>query len=105
MPNKTFKGWSSNKYLSEKAPESPSSALQTTYFFSETALLQKSHFIPVGNPAPPRPVRFESNKDLIISFLSVFKNFVNRSLTWLIDDNLSSIKKLVVAKLFEKNLS
>ena len=60
------------RYLSEKAPESPSSALQITYFLSPFALLQKSHFIPVGNPAPPLPVRLESSSDLIISCLSSF---------------------------------
>ncbi len=97
MANKTFNGWSSNKYLSEKAPESPSSALQITYFFFTFSLLQKSHFIPVGKPAPPLPVRLESNIDLIISFLSVLRNLVNCSLTWLIEDSLSSIKKLVLA--------
>ena len=80
MPNKTFNGWSSNKYLSEKAPESPSSALQITYFFSDFSLLQKSHFNPVGKPAPPLPERLESKSDLIISFLSTLTNFFNKFL-------------------------
>ena len=34
IPKITFRGCSSKRYLSENAPESPSSALQTTYFFS-----------------------------------------------------------------------
>ena len=75
IPNITFKAWSSSKYLSEYAPESPSSALQITYFFSPFALRQKSHFTPVGKPAPPRPVKLESNNNLIISCFSIVINF------------------------------
>jgi len=39
------------------APGSPSSALQSTYFTSPLALRVNSHFMPVENPAPPRPRR------------------------------------------------
>ena len=41
-----------------------------TYFLSPFALLQKSHFIPVGKPAPPLPVKLESSNDCTITFLS-----------------------------------
>ena len=37
------------------APGSPSSPLQTTYFFSPAVSRTFAHFMPVGNPAPPRP--------------------------------------------------
>ena len=40
-----------------KAPGSPSSALQMTYFLSPDALATVVHFRPVGYPAPPRPRR------------------------------------------------
>ena len=40
---------------SAKVPESPSSALQTMYFWSACALRTVVHLMPVGNPAPPRP--------------------------------------------------
>ena len=42
-----------------KAPGSPSSALQTTYLSSPSALRHASHLRPVGKPAPPRPRRPE----------------------------------------------
>ena len=42
---------------SEKVPESPSSALQTTYFGVAGASAAVFHLMPVGNPAPPRPRR------------------------------------------------
>ncbi len=42
------------------APGSPSSALTMTYFFPPGCFLARSHFTPVGNPAPPRPLRPES---------------------------------------------
>ncbi len=37
-------------------PGSPSSALQMTYFWSAFSAAQKPHFMPVGKPAPPRPM-------------------------------------------------
>ena len=39
------------------APGSPSSALQITYFFSFLEARASSHFLPAGNPLPPRPRR------------------------------------------------
>ena len=56
-------------------------------------------------PAPPLPERLESKSDLNISFLSKLVNFCNKFLNWSKFNNLSSIKKLVDAKLFEKNFS
>ena len=38
-----------------KAPGSPSSALQMTYFSPPRASMQNCHLRQVGNPAPPRP--------------------------------------------------
>ena len=43
-----------------KAPGSPSSALQTTYFTSSGASRVKRHFLAVSKPAPPRPRRPEA---------------------------------------------
>jgi len=43
-----------------KAPGSPSSPLQITYFGKVAYFLASSHFVPEGNPAPPRPRRPES---------------------------------------------
>jgi len=42
---------------SMNAPGSPSSALTITYFCSPGAFLARSHLMPVGKPAPPRPLR------------------------------------------------
>ena len=41
-------------------PGSPSSALTTTYFAFGLSFGMNCHFIPVGNPAPPRPRRLDS---------------------------------------------
>ena len=42
-----------------KAPGSPSSPLQMRYFGVRFSRAQAAHFLPVGNPAPPRPRRPE----------------------------------------------
>ena len=59
MPSSTLWGLPSSRASSMNAPGSPSSALQTTYLRSPSALRQASHLRPVGNPAPPRPRRPE----------------------------------------------
>ena len=53
----SIKEWGSPSMMlrSIKAPGSPSSALQTIYFSLLWERRPKSHFSPVGNPAPPRP--------------------------------------------------
>ncbi len=42
---------------SMNAPGSPSSALQTMYFWSAGCVSATFHFLPVGKPPPPRPRR------------------------------------------------
>ena len=57
IPSISTKGSPSMIMRSEKVPESPSSALQTTYFGVAGASAAVFHLMPVGNPAPPRPRR------------------------------------------------
>jgi len=45
---------------SEKVPESPSSALQTTYFCGAAVARTVCHLMPAGKAAPPRPRRPDS---------------------------------------------
>ncbi len=60
MPSSTACGSPSSTLRSMNAPGSPSSALQITYFFAPFARRAKVHFMPVENPAPPRPRRPEA---------------------------------------------
>ena len=55
MPSMSTKGSPSITMRSAKVPLSPSSALQTMYFWSASALRTVVHLMPVGKPAPPRP--------------------------------------------------
>ncbi len=67
IPSMTEWGLPSRTARSMKAPGSPSSALQMTYFGSPFAFRQVSHFLPAGNPPPPRPRKPEA---LISSMIS-----------------------------------
>ncbi len=60
MPSNTRSAWSLRMTRSLKVPGSPSSALQMTYLRSLFSAAQKFHFMPVGKPAPPRPLRPEA---------------------------------------------
>ena len=64
IPSMRRCGSSNIKTRSLNVPGSDSSALQTTYFCSPSALAAPSHLMPVGNAAPPRPT---SPLDLISS--------------------------------------
>ncbi len=55
MPSITVCGSPSSTARSMKAPGSPSSALQMTYFWSLSFCRASFHLRPVGKPAPPRP--------------------------------------------------
>ena len=57
MPSKTRSAKRVRITRSLKVPGSPSSALQMMYFWSAFSAAQKPHFMPVGKPAPPRPLR------------------------------------------------
>ncbi len=60
MPSTSVNGSPSISMRSENVPESPSSALQTTYFGAADWSCTVFHLMPVGNAAPPRPRRPES---------------------------------------------
>ena len=55
IPSITRKGNDSRIIRSIKAPGSPSSPLQTIYLTGSAASATMRHFLPVGNPPPPRP--------------------------------------------------
>ena len=60
MPSRTAWGSASRTDRSMNAPGSPSSPLQMRYFGVPFARRAAAHFLPVGNPAPPRPRRPEA---------------------------------------------
>ena len=45
--------------MSENAPGSPSSALQTMYFCALSSLITASNLNQNGNPAPPLPLKLD----------------------------------------------
>ena len=67
MPSITACGSPSSTDPSINAPGSPSSPLQMMYFTSDCTLRVRSHFSPVGKPAPPRPRRPLASISLQIS--------------------------------------
>ena len=73
-------GSPSNMLLSIKAPGSPSSALQTTYFCVPFAILVNSHFLPVGNPAPPLPLKPDSEIWFITSSAVISNSTFSKAL-------------------------
>ena len=61
MPSIRRNGSPSISMRSANVPLSPSSALQTTYFWSASTPATVRHLMPVGKPAPPRPRRPEAS--------------------------------------------
>ena len=59
MPSMSACGSRSSRYRSLKVPGSPSSALITRYTGPVWFFGMNDHLVPVGNPAPPRPRRFD----------------------------------------------
>ena len=57
MPSMTMCGLNARMSRSLQVPGSPSSELQTRYFWPGNWRGMKLHFRPVGKPAPPRPRR------------------------------------------------
>ena len=57
IPSISTRGSPSITMRSENVPESPSSALHTTYFWSAEVFSTVFHLIPVGKAAPPLPRR------------------------------------------------
>ena len=62
---------------SANVPESPSSALQTTYFCSAGVASTVFHLMPVGNAAPPRPRSPESVTAATIFSPVIFSAFAS----------------------------
>ena len=60
-------------------PGSPSSELQTTYFWPGKARGMNDHLRPVGNPAPPRPRSADFFTSAITASGAIFSPAILRS--------------------------
>ena len=65
--------------VSLQVPGSDSSALTTRYFGFGLSCGMKDHFIPVGNPAPPRPRRPESFTAAMMSSCAIVSAFLSEA--------------------------
>src|ERR1700742_2772916 len=59
-PSITECGWGSKISRSLQVPGAASAPLHKIYFGLADPFGTNAHFMPVGNPAPPRPRRFEA---------------------------------------------
>src|ERR1051325_10846528 len=75
IPSTRMCGLCSMRNLSLKVPGSDSSALQTKWRGIPGGFAIKLHFIPVGNPAPPRPRRPDFFTSSTISSGFIFSAF------------------------------
>ena len=66
MPSSRACGSRSRMYRSLNVPGSPSSAFTTRYFGFGLSFGMNDHFLAVGNPAPPRPRRFDRETSSMI---------------------------------------
>ena len=67
IPSITECGSPSSTLRSMNAPGSPSSALQIMYLSSPGDFRANPHLVPVGNPAPPRPLMPEAETSSMTS--------------------------------------
>jgi hypothetical protein len=76
-PSTNMCGLRSRISRSLNVPGSPSSALTTRYLGKLVSLRTKFHFMPVGNPAPPRPRRFDFTTSSTICWGGIFSAFAS----------------------------
>ena len=79
MPSMTRSGYSLRMSRSLKVPGSPSSALHMMYLGSRFSAAAKFHLMPVGKPAPPRPLSLESRTMSMMSTRGMASAFLRPS--------------------------